>query len=249
MGLSATNARFLAFTSRKHDITGMQMHYSNQKMALSRDMQRVSRNYQNALNSKIYKWSNNGGVSYSTLSYNNLMRPSTMNQNKAYLLTDLAGRVVIDSKYKEYAEMITAKGGYDNCRNEILSQVTGISVDTLEQVHNYHDQIYKTKIEIDSYDKKPDPSRYSGLQEFGIEGLLSKINFPGTNCPRASFSAGKDWADAYNKNATINFKLDNYVIATLGNELFKGIKNFLDPAENQEKMNNAFIAIFGDIDN
>ena len=56
MGLSATNARFLAFTSRKHDITGMQMHYSNQKMALSRDMQRVSRNYQNALNSKIYKF-------------------------------------------------------------------------------------------------------------------------------------------------------------------------------------------------
>ena len=58
MGLSASATRLLQYTNRKHDITNTLMHCSNQKSILARDMQRVSRNYQNALNSKIYKWSN-----------------------------------------------------------------------------------------------------------------------------------------------------------------------------------------------
>ena len=73
-------------------------------------MQEISKEYQQALSAKVLKWSNNSGVTYSDLSYANLMTPSSMNQNTPYLITDTQGRVVIDSKYKKYAEMISPNG-------------------------------------------------------------------------------------------------------------------------------------------
>ena len=259
MGLSATTGRFLAMTARKHDITGMQVHYSNQKMALSRDMQRVSRNYQNALNSKIFKWSNNGGATYSDFSYNNLMRPSSMNQNKAYLLTDLAGRVVVDGKYKEYAEMITAKGGYDNCRNEILSQVTGISVDTLEQVHKYHDQIYETKIALDSFRPEPNPKdtrTYPGLMQVGIEGLLKKLG-SSVGVSGYSFKNASNWADAYKDNKTINLQAGKtedqntynycyYGAQEIANQLASQLTNYLIDENDKKAFELAVAEVSGD---
>ncbi len=135
MGMAASQSRLLQLTDRKNTIGRELEHLSLQKTSLSRDMQRVSKNYQNALNTKTLKWSNNSGVTYVDLSYANLMRPSAANGNTPYLITNANGQVVVDSKYEKYAEMISANGAaggdYESNRIAILSELTGISSDTL----------------------------------------------------------------------------------------------------------------------
>ena len=100
MSSSSYNEMFLL--SRSNAIGAQLIKLSGDKRALTRDMQKVSQEYQQALSAKVLKWSNNSGVTYSDLSYNNLMAPSPMNQNTPYLITDAQGRVVVDSKYKKY---------------------------------------------------------------------------------------------------------------------------------------------------
>ena len=87
MGMAASQVRLLQLTSRKNTIGYQLQNLSLQKTALSRDMQRVTRNYQEALNTKTLKWSNNAGVSYVDLSYANLMRLGSANKNNPYLIT------------------------------------------------------------------------------------------------------------------------------------------------------------------
>lgn len=241
MGLSASATRLLQYTDRKHDITNALMHCSNQKSILSRDMQRVSKNYQNALNSKIYKWSNNGGASYSALSYNNLMRPSNMNQNKSYLLTDLNGRVVVDSKYKKYAEMISEHGAYDDSiRFQLLSEATGVDIETLENIHAYHEKIYDAKIALDAYPEKPDPNdelSYKGLKQTGIESLLAKLpsGVGAKGFEGVGFDDGaKTWEEAYNQSesssngGSITISKDNreYGIDNIGDYLYQSLEKY-----------------------
>ena len=136
MGMAASQVRLLQLTGRKNDIGRQLSSLSLQKMSLTREMNKVSKNYQNALNTKIFKWSNNSGVSYVDLSYATLMRPSDANQNTPYLLTNSSGRVVVDSQYQKYAEMISAEGkaggDYESNRTSILSELTGISAEKIE---------------------------------------------------------------------------------------------------------------------
>ena len=92
-------------------------------------MRRVSENYQFGLNQKEYKWSTNNGVTYSELTYGNLMTPSAANQNTPYMISDTSGRIVLDKKYAEYAQIFSpdgAKGDWDTYRTQVLSKVTGI---------------------------------------------------------------------------------------------------------------------------
>ena len=73
MGLSSTQVRLLQLTNRKNDIGLELSKLSNSKVALTRDMQKLSRDYNNKINQKTLKWSNNGGASYVDLSYQNLL--------------------------------------------------------------------------------------------------------------------------------------------------------------------------------
>ena len=110
MGMAASQVRLLQLTARKNDIGYQLQNLSLQKTSLSRDMQRVTKEYQNALSTKTLKWSNNSGVTYVDLSYANLMRPGSVNGNVPYLITNASGNVVVDSQYQKYAEMISADG-------------------------------------------------------------------------------------------------------------------------------------------
>ena len=136
MGMAASQARLLQLTERKNDIGRQLQHLSLEKTSLTRAMRNVTKDYQEALSSKVLKWSNNSGVTYVDLSYANLMRPSNMNNNTPYLLTNSSGAVVIDSKYKEYAEMISANGAsggdYESVRSKILASLcTGLTEDDI----------------------------------------------------------------------------------------------------------------------
>ena len=98
MGLSASQARLLTITSRKSDCEYQSMRLSHQKIALSREMNEISNEYQKSLNQTIlyYDFYGEGDMS-NPLNYNLLMTPSALNDYLPTLITNQQGRVVIDS--------------------------------------------------------------------------------------------------------------------------------------------------------
>ena len=145
MGMAASQINFLGLTRRKNDIASELQSLSLQKMATTREAQRISKNYQNALTATKYQWSNNGGASYTDLSYSNLMRPSSANQNTPYLITNMDGKVVLDSKYEKYAKMLSpdgkSGGDWTSVRTEILSDLTGIPADKLNNANTTNESV------------------------------------------------------------------------------------------------------------
>ena len=100
MGLAAAQARLLTITARKSDCEFQSMSLSHQKIALSRDMENISQEYQNALNkTKLVYDFYGSGTAPMDLDYGLLMRPSIYNDYYPKLLTDQGNRIVLDSKY------------------------------------------------------------------------------------------------------------------------------------------------------
>ena len=158
MGMAASQVRLLQLTSRKNTIGRTLEDLSLQKTSLSRDMKRVSKDYQDALSTKTLKWSNNSGVTYVDLSYGNLMRPNTYNNNTPYLLTNANGQVVLDSKYEKYAEMLESNGGkYEgDTRIAILSGLTGISKDALNNAESTSATVNSSATTVNSLQEELD---------------------------------------------------------------------------------------------
>lgn len=165
MGMAASQVRLLQLTGRKNDIGRMLSSLSLQKTSLTREMRKVSEDYQNALSSKTLKWSNNSGVDYVDLSYSTLMQPGNANQNTPYLITDQSGKVVVDSKYEKYASMISpdgaAGGDYESNRASILSSLTGLSEEDIasgfeakENVIAAADNVNQLQEEVDVLEAK-----------------------------------------------------------------------------------------------
>lgn len=133
--MAASQVRLLQLTSRKNTIGRELENLSMQKTSLTREMREVSREYQNSLSAKTFKWSTNSGATYVDLSYSNLMRPGYANNNVPYLITDNYGKVVLDSTYQKYAEMISPDGNpggdWEAVRTDVISAVTGIPADKI----------------------------------------------------------------------------------------------------------------------
>ncbi len=201
MGMAASQGRFLALTSRKNDIGCELSRLSNQKVTLSREMQKISSEYRDAQSSKVLKWSNNSGVSYVDLTYSNLMKPSSMNQQQPYLLTDSSGKVVIDSSYQKYAEMISpdgrAGGDWESNRNKILADLVGFDE---SQFANYDSckanldsaQAYLDELNIDK-EKNIDPLKKK-FEKHNTADLLENL---GSTTGGGSFVSKNNWKDAY----------------------------------------------------
>ncbi len=185
MGMAASQARILQLTSRKNTIGNELSRLSMQKMSLTRAMSKVSKEYNEALSSTVLKWSNNSGVSYVDLSYKNLMTPSSMNQQTPYLLTDTAGKVVVDNSYHKYAQMISsdgkAGGDWESSRTEILSSLTGIPADSIENLNKYEetaDENLKTLWEIE--DKEPERPVIEGSKDDFLKNIEDVVDLDGT---------------------------------------------------------------------
>ena len=195
MGMAASQVSLLQLTSRKNAIGNQLQDLSMQKMSLSRDMQRVTRNYQNALNSKTLKWSNNGGASYVDLSYANLMQPSSTNQNVPYLITDCNDKIVLDSKYQDYAEMISpngkAGGDWASVRTEVLSSLTGISADKIDGAVAAEDAVSTGADEVNSL-----------MEE--VDQLQAAAVITGTESDFLEECFGSSWAGAHESNGLTN---------------------------------------------
>ena len=77
MGLAASQARLLTITSRKADCEYQSMRLSHQKIALSRELNEISNEYQNSLNKTLLYYDFYGkGDTSNPLNYNLLMTPS-----------------------------------------------------------------------------------------------------------------------------------------------------------------------------
>lgn len=104
MGLSASQARLLTITARKSDCEYESMRLSHQKIALSRDMNKISAEYDNAMAQTKLIYDYYGNESDSTdLTYGLLMTPSAINNYTPAPITDSSGRVVLDSRLAKAA--------------------------------------------------------------------------------------------------------------------------------------------------
>ena len=251
MGMAASQVRFLQLTNRKNEIGFQLTQLANDKVSLSRDMQKVSKEYQNALNQKVLKWSNNSGVTYVDLSYQNLMKPSSMNQNKPYLLTDASDRVVIDSEYQKYASLISSTGApggdWQSVRTKVISELTGIDANKINNANAYQEEIWANEAVINQLiDNEPiKPTKQTNAETF-IKNLGSSTGIAGnTTTGVGNFTDGNDWGSAYSRGGSINLggsgsaltnleKILNHVATTLG--------KYIDDPENLKSACDTFLA-------
>ena len=242
MGMSASQVRFLQLTNRKNDIGLQLQELANDKVSLSRDMQKISREYQDALNQKVLKWSNNNGVSYVELSYQNLMRPSAMNQNIPYLLTDESDKIVIDSEYQKYAAMISptgeAGGDWESVRAQVISDLTGIDASKIANADSYQEEIWANEAVINQLiDNEPiKPIEKTNVEAF-IKNLGSSTGVSG------SFSKGNDWASAYSQGGTISLGNSATAVSSLKSitdNIASTLGKYLDDPENLQTACNTF---------
>ena len=105
MGLAASQARLLTITARKSDCEYKSMAYSHQKIALSRDMNAISSEYEAALEQTKLAYDFYGsGDTTTPLSYGLLMSPSVLNDYMPSPITDKSGRIVLNAALASAAE-------------------------------------------------------------------------------------------------------------------------------------------------
>jgi hypothetical protein len=97
MGLAAAQARLLTITTRRSECDFQSMQLSHQKIALARDLDKITDAYENALkaDSLMYDYYGSGKKELD-LTYKLLMSPSIYNDYYPKLLTDNSKRVILD---------------------------------------------------------------------------------------------------------------------------------------------------------
>ena len=105
MGLAASQARLLSITARKSDCEFQSMNLSHQKIALARDLQMLSDEYNAALGATklIYDYFSSNS-SQMDLSYSLLMTPGVYNEYYPKMVTDANSRVILNSKFAAAAK-------------------------------------------------------------------------------------------------------------------------------------------------
>lgn len=159
MGLSASQARLLTITARKSDCEYESMRLSHQKIALSRDMNCVSAEYQDAINQTKLMWDYYGNDSQANdLTYGLLTSPSALNNFTPTPVTDTAGRVVLSP---ELAAAARAAGipheGMDglpssDVRDKFVEALAINQVITKEMAENIQKTTYNQEAGVGSSD-------------------------------------------------------------------------------------------------
>lgn len=93
MGLAASQARFLAITSRKMNCEFQSMQIAQEKLSVTRDLQKAAKDYQQGLAATKLVWDDHTDTY--DLSYDLLMQPSAINEFDPYLVTDTQGKIVL----------------------------------------------------------------------------------------------------------------------------------------------------------
>ena len=128
MGLSASQARFLAVTSRKASCEFRSMELAEQKLSIARELQAATEEYQDAIEATMLVWDadpvNYPGEFRYGLSYDLLMTPSDANKYLPYLVSRQDGKIALEKNMVEAACGITKKGS-DQIFNYVYNEETG----------------------------------------------------------------------------------------------------------------------------
>lgn len=208
MGLSASQARLLFLTARKSDIEFNEMKVANAKIALSRDTEKVSEAYANALNAKKITWAVDGTTTSDQtvdLTYNLLMRPNNLETGHQFIYTSATtNRVVLDNQYAAILGKSSGNAGEAGSLSKFVAACMGIDESTLAGY-------------IDDGNKPTNPtSAYSDstlLSESGLQDTYSGRNIViATACPQASFNNGD--GTSHNSTGAIANQITNYKISS-----------------------------------
>lgn len=157
MGLAASQARLLTITARKADCEFQSMMLSHQKLSLSRDMETVSDEYQDALNTTklVYDYYGSGDTDMA-LTYDLLMSPSVYNDYYPKLVTDAKNRVILNSSYAAAARAagIPAEGllgtPSSDVRNKFIEALAGENIITTTQAATIEGTTYGNTLGLGS---------------------------------------------------------------------------------------------------
>lgn len=118
MGLAASQARFLAITSRKMNCEFQSMQIAQEKLSVTRDLQKAAKDYQQGLAATKLVWDDHTDTY--DLSYDLLMQPSAINEFDPYLVTDTQGKIVLSKNMFAAAQKA---GIIDGAGNVISSSI------------------------------------------------------------------------------------------------------------------------------
>ena len=119
MGLAASQARFLAITSRKNSCEFQSMQLAQQKLSLSRELEDATTEYQQALNKTTLVWDADGSGAYTyDLNYDLLMYPSEVNDYVPWMVSRRDGKVALNSDMARAAKLAGIPEGGTNTPTE-----------------------------------------------------------------------------------------------------------------------------------
>ena len=177
MGLAASQARLLTITARKADCEFLSMTLSHQKLALSRNMEEVSSEYQKSLNQTKLVYDYYGaGDSDMALTYGLMMTPSIYNDYYPKLVTDSKNRVVLNSAYAAAARAagIPAEGllgtPSTDVRNNFIESLANFGIITPVQAASIEGVTYNNALGLGNA-----ASATAGLTEITYDELLELI--------------------------------------------------------------------------
>ena len=161
------------------------------------------------------------------------MRPGNANQNKPYLITDQNSKVVIDSKYKKYAEMIspdgTAGGDWKSNRTQILSSLTGIPAEKIDNAN-------LTSAALDSAATNVNNLKAEGEQleepvdkktDADFFGCANIVNANGSSYDiKKLYNSPNTWTDLGSNASTAKNSLTNLL-----NGIAENMKNYLTDSD------------------
>ena len=188
MGMAAPQSRFLCLTARQNSIELQLGRLANEKTSLARDMSKVSKKYNDALQKKVLKWSDNSGRTYSTLSYNSIMTPNAANNNTPYYITDNNGKVVLDAQMAKFARTLSPSGKagvpYEGqARYDALAAATGFDANKIQKYEEACDNVK---------DKRNQMMYWEGLSKFYQEKAdecVTYYDLTGSTSSTASYAA------------------------------------------------------------
>lgn len=144
MGLAASQARFLAITARKANCEFQSMKIAQEKLSITRELEKASEEYQAALNKTKLVWDPDGtGDNAFDLSYDIMMKPSAVNNYTPYLVTTRDGKIVLDSKMAAAARAAGIPEGGIN--NKVVTLEDGTTTTLYDQLYaKFLDQMVRT---------------------------------------------------------------------------------------------------------
>lgn len=206
MGLAASQARFLAITARKMNCEFQSMQIAQEKLSTTRDLQRAAMEYQNSLDATKLVWDTENGETFD-LSYDLMMRPSTINEFTPYIITDTQGKAVLSEEMFQAA----VKAGLIDQNGDPTFNRTYIDSNGDTRTNSYR------KPSLGEIDSTDDGSRNAFLYQLGqynqINGTMAKeiISLGEDGYTRSGIGGpifDKSTANALTTNLFINYLKD-----------------------------------------